>query len=70
LGFVLGGVGIWALINLGDWNPKPDFFPIFKVPDAAMYSAVGIAVLTGVLSGIVPGLAALRLKAAAALRSI
>jgi len=70
LGFILGGVGTWALINLGHYNPKPDFFPVFKVPPSAMYSAVGIAVLTGVLSGLVPGLAALRLKAAEALRSI
>jgi putative ABC transport system permease protein len=70
LGFLLGAGGTWVLINGAHWNPKPDFFPVFKVPDMAMFSALGIAVLTGVLSGLVPGLAALRLRAAEALRSI
>lgn len=70
LGFLLGAGGTYVLINLANWNPKPDFFPVFKVPDAAMFGALGIAVLTGILSGLLPGLAALRLKAAEALRSI
>ncbi len=70
LGFLLGAGGTYGLINLANWNPKPDFFPVFKVPGEAMLGALGIAVLTGILSGLLPGLAALRLKAAEALRSI
>jgi putative ABC transport system permease protein len=70
LGFLLGGCGTYALINLAHWNPKPDFFPVFQVPGEAMFGALGIAVATGILSGLLPGVAALRLKAAEALRSI
>lgn len=70
LGFLVGACSIYALINLAHWNPKPDFFPVFLVPGAAMVSAFGIAVLTGILSGFLPGLAALRLQAAHALRSV
>lgn len=70
LGFLLGAGGVFALINLAGWNPKPDFFPVFLVPHAALLTALGIAVLTGILSGLTPGIAALRLRAAEALRSI
>ncbi len=70
MGFLLGACGVYALINLAHWNPKPDFFPIFLVPGTAMVSALGIAMLTGILGGFLPGLAALRLKAVEALRSI
>jgi putative ABC transport system permease protein len=70
LGFLGGAGGMYALINLAHWNPKPDFLSVFQVPDIAMLSALGIAVLTGLLSGFLPGLAAMRLQAAEALRSI
>ncbi|MFZ2961323.1 MAG: FtsX-like permease family protein [Candidatus Ozemobacteraceae bacterium] len=70
LGFFVGACGIYACINLAHWNPKPDFFPVFQVPEAAMLTSLGIAVLTGLMSGFLPGLAALRLQAAEALRSI
>lgn len=70
LACLLGAGGTYALINLGKWNPKPDFFPIFQVPVAAVWSAVGIAGLTGLVSGLIPGIAALRLRPAEALRSL
>ncbi|MBF0502891.1 MAG: ABC transporter permease [Candidatus Riflebacteria bacterium] len=70
LGFLVGAFGMYTLINLAHWNPKPDFLSIFQVPDAAMISALGIAILTGLVSGFLPGLAAMRLQAAEALRSI
>jgi len=70
LGFVVGACGIFAIINLAHWNPKPDFFPIFLVPNAAMLTALGIAILTGILSGLLPGINVLRLQASEALRSV
>ena len=70
LACLLGAGGTCLLINVGKWNPKPDFFPIFQVPVAALWSAVGIAVVTGVVSGLIPGVAALRLRPAEALRSL
>jgi putative ABC transport system permease protein len=70
LAYFLGAGSMYALINLAKWNPKPDFFPIFQIPGLALLSAFGIAVLTGVVSGLIPGLAALRLRPAEALRSV
>ncbi len=70
LGFLVGSGSMFALINVANWNPKPDFFPIFQVPDLALLTAFGIAVGTGLLSGLLPGLAALRLQPAEALRSV
>jgi putative ABC transport system permease protein len=67
----LVGVGLaWLLTNALHFNPKPDFFPIFYLPTESMLAAVGLATLTGFLSGIVPALSGMRLKATEALRSV
>ena len=52
------------------FNPKPDFFPIFRMPAQALGSACLIAIATGILSGIVPAIVGMRLKATEALRSM
>jgi putative ABC transport system permease protein len=70
LAFLLGAGGTCLAINALHWNPKPDFFPIFQVPQMALLSALGIAAATGLASGLIPGLAALRLRPAEALRSL
>ncbi|MCZ7647362.1 MAG: FtsX-like permease family protein [Planctomycetota bacterium] len=70
LGYALGAGLAYGLFNLAEVNPKPDFFPIFTMPREALLGALGIAALTGVLSGIVPALAGMRLKATEALRSV
>lgn len=65
------GVGLaWLLVNVLQFNPKPDFFPIFLLPGESMLAAAGLAAGTGFLSGIVPAIAGLRLKATEALRSV
>jgi putative ABC transport system permease protein len=70
LGALLGAGGAWLGVNVLGWNPKRDFFPVFRVPGASLGAAVLIALATGLLSGLVPALAGLRLKAAEALRSV
>ncbi|MHB0961050.1 MAG: ABC transporter permease [Pirellulaceae bacterium] len=67
----LVGVGFaWLLANVLHFNPKPDFFPVFYLPNESMLAAVGLAALTGFISGIVPALTGMRLRAAEALRSV
>ena len=67
----LAGVGsAWLLANVLGANPMPEFFPVFFLPGTSVLAAFGLAALTGVLSGIVPALAGLRLKAVEALRSV
>lgn len=70
LGALVGIGGCYALVNLLRWNPKPDFFPIFLIPRPSALAAVGIAFVTGFLSGVVPAVVGMRLKAVEALRSI
>jgi putative ABC transport system permease protein len=65
------GVGLaWLLVNVLLFNPKPDFFPVFYLPGESMIAAAGLAAVTGFLSGIVPAVAGMRLKATEALRSV
>jgi putative ABC transport system permease protein len=67
----LVGVGLaWLLANVLHFNPKPDFFPVFYLAGQSMLAALGLAAATGFLSGIVPALAGMRLKATEALRSV
>lgn len=66
-----GGIGFaWFLTNVVQYNPKPDFFPIFFLPVDSMITGLGLALVTGFLSGIVPALSGMRLKATEALRSV
>lgn len=67
----IAGVGLaWLLTNVLQFNPKPDFFPIFFLPGESVLAATGLAALTGFLSGIVPAVVGMRLKATEALRSV
>ena len=70
LGAVVGVGLAWLLANVLHFNPKPDFFPVFYLPGASIVAAVGLAALTGLLSGIVPATVGMRLKATEALRSV
>jgi len=70
LGALLGAGGAFLAANVLHLNPKPDFFPIFYLPTRSLLLALGIAALTGFLSGLVPALAGMRLKATEALRSV
>ena len=68
---VLAGVGLaWLATNVLHFNPKPDFFPVFYLPGESVLAAAGLATLTGLLSGIVPAVAGLRLNVMEALRSV
>ena len=67
----LAGVGLaWLAANVLHFNPKPDFFPVFYLPGESVLAAAGLATLTGLLSGIVPAVAGLRLNVTEALRSV
>jgi putative ABC transport system permease protein len=67
----VAGVGLaWLLANVVQFNPKPDFFAVFYLPGESVVVAAGVAALTGFLSGIVPALIGLRMKATEALRSV
>lgn len=67
----VAGVGLaWLLANVLHFNPKPDFFPVFYLPHESLLAAVGLAALTGLLSGLVPAVTGARLQATEALRSV
>jgi putative ABC transport system permease protein len=67
----LAGVGLaWLATDVWHFNPKPDFFPVFYLPGKSVLAAAGLATLTGLLSGIVPAVAGLRLNVTEALRSV
>ncbi|MBM4093163.1 MAG: FtsX-like permease family protein [Planctomycetes bacterium] len=67
----IAGVGLaWFFANVLHYNPKPDFFPVFYLPVDAMMAAVGLALVVGFASGIVPATAGMRLRATEALRSV
>ena len=70
LGAVFGAGSAWIIINLFHFNPKPDFFPVFYVPADSLGISVVIAMVTGFISGLVPAISGMRLKAAHALRSV
>lgn len=70
LGFVMGGGGAFLVANVFQFNPKPDFFPVFFLPLEALLTALLIALGTGLLSGLIPAFAGMRLKAVEALRTV
>ena len=70
LGFVLGGGGAFLVANVLQFNPKPDFFPVFYLPLPSLLTALTIALVTGLLSGLIPAFAGMRLKAVEALRTV
>ncbi len=70
MGAVIGVGTAWLLANVLHFNPKPDFFPVFYLPAASVFAALGLAMLTGFVSGIVPAVTGMRLKATEALRSV
>ncbi len=67
----VAGVGLaFLLTNVLHFNPKADFFPVFFLPNESILAAIGLAGLTGFLSGIVPAVSGMRLQATEALRSV
>lgn len=70
LGAVVGVGLAWLLANVLHFNPKPDFFTVFYLPLESILAALGLAALTGLISGIVPAVTGMRLKATEALRSV
>ncbi len=70
LGVLIGVGGAYLLFDVLRWNPKPDFFPIFRLPESSVAMAAAIGMVTGFASGLVPALVGLRLKAVHALRSV
>ena len=69
-GALIGAGGTYVAINVFGFNPKPDFFPVFRMPAPSIIAAFVIAMGTGLLSGIVPAIVGMRLKATDALRSM
>ena len=70
IGAVIGAGGSLILFNYLHWNPKPDFFPMFYLPLSSLGYSVLIAMVTGLISGLVPAIVGMRLKATEALRSV
>ncbi len=70
IGAFFGACGSLLIFNVFGFNPKPDFFPIFYLPMSSFWNALLIAAATGLISGLVPGIAGMRLKATEALRSV
>jgi ABC-type transport system, involved in lipoprotein release, permease component len=64
-----GGIGLglaWMLIARGD--PTKGALPVFYFPPADLLMGIGFIVVLGVVTGIVPGVQAMRLSAVEALR--
>ncbi|HEY3319509.1 MAG TPA: FtsX-like permease family protein [Planctomycetota bacterium] len=70
IGAALGAGGAFLMANVLHFNPKPDFFPIFYLPRNSLIMAFLIAAGTGLVSGLVPAIAGMRLKAVEALRTV
>ncbi len=70
IGALIGAGGTFVAINKFGFNPKPDFFPIFRMTTESVGGAFAIAAITGGLSGLVPAFVGMRLKATEALRSV
>jgi putative ABC transport system permease protein len=69
-GFLFGAGGAFVVANVMHFNPKPDFFPVFYLPLESLLGALVIAAGTGLLSGLIPAISGMRLKAVEALRTV
>jgi putative ABC transport system permease protein len=67
---VLGAGGAYIAFNNLHLNPKADFFPVFYLPLGSFCTALLIAMATGLISGLIPAINGMRLKATEALRSV
>ncbi|MGH8733522.1 MAG: ABC transporter permease, partial [Burkholderiales bacterium] len=65
-GGLLGLTVAWLIVQLGD--PTGGMLPIFALPPRDLVIGVGLMVLMGVLAGLMPAVAAMRLKITDALR--
>lgn len=63
----LGGLGLAAAV-IARGSPMPAVLPIFYLPTANLVQGVGLVLVLGLVTGIVPALTALRLRIADALR--
>jgi len=70
LGGIFGAGSAVLVANVIGYNPKPDFFPVFYLPARTLLSAFLIVAATGLVSGLVPAITGMRLKATEALRSV
>ncbi len=66
LGGVAGIACAWGLLAAG--NPVPNLLPVFHVPNRALVIGLALAVVLGLVTGLLPALSALRLRIAEALR--
>ena len=66
-----GGLGILAAKAIAAWrNPVPNVLPFFKVPNEALFMGFALALIVGLISGIIPAIGAMRLRVVYALRRV
>jgi putative ABC transport system permease protein len=63
------GIAVCKLFTLGG-DPTHGFLPYFRLPGPAIVLGIGIALTVGVLAGILPATAAMRLRVVDALRRV
>ena len=63
------GIAVCKLFTLGG-DPTHGFLPYFRLPGPAIVLGIGIALTVGVLAGILPAAAAMRLRVVDALRRV
>lgn len=69
-GAVLGLVLSWGVVTPLVGTMLKQFLPVFYVPVWGLALGLGVALLLGVLTGLVPGLQAMRLRIVDALRKV
>jgi putative ABC transport system permease protein len=68
IGGALGVAGAKILTTF--WNPVPNVLPYFAIPWAALWTGMGLSLVIGAASGIVPAAGAMRLRVVDALRRV
>jgi putative ABC transport system permease protein len=63
------GLGFCKLFTLGG-DPTHGFLPFFYLPNPAILLGIGMAFVVGILAGILPATAAMRLRVVDALRRV